>query len=109
MKRFITAISVAAVMALSVVPAFAAGEVASSASTEPSSATEPTKDNVISPVATKPSYTPEKKKVLRPDKCYNSPKTGDAFNETAVYSVIGFSALACGGAAVALAKTSKKK
>ena len=102
-------------MALSVVPAFAAGEVASSASTEPSSATEPTKDNVISPVATKPSsaiepsYTPEKKKVLYPDKCYNSPKTGDAFNETAVYSVIGFSALACGGAAVALAKTSKKK
>ena len=100
MKRFITAISVAAVMALSVVPAFAADTAGN---------TEPTKDNVISPVATKPSYTPEKKKVLRPDKCYNSPKTGDAFNETAVYSVIGFSALACGGAAVALAKTSKKK
>lgn len=84
MKRFITAISVAAVMALSVVPAFAV-------------------DEVYSPKATKPCPT------LSPSKCYNSPKTGDAFNETAVYSVIGFSALACGGAAVALAKTSKKK
>ena len=94
MKRFITAISVAAVMALSVVPAFAADTAGN---------TEPTKDNVISPVATKPCPT------LCPQKYYNSPKTGDAFNETAVYSVIGFSALACGGAAVALAKTSKKK
>lgn len=94
MKKIITALAAVAVMSMSVVPAFAHC-VESPA--------------LKSPVATKPCGSGYCSNVGKSDNGVCSPKTGDVFNDTAIYCVIGFSALATGGAAVALAKSSKKK
>lgn len=78
MKKLITAVAAAALMMFSVVPAFAA--------------------SVNSPVAPPAPRTSGGDPI--------SPKTGT--DDTALYAIIGISALACGSAAFALVKTSKK-
>ncbi|HCA05262.1 MAG TPA: hypothetical protein DEO32_05130 [Ruminococcaceae bacterium] len=80
MKKLITAVAAAVLMMFSVVPAFAA--------------------SVNSPVATTPAHTPTN------SGSPVSPKTG--MDDSILYAILGASALACGTAAVALVKTSKK-
>lgn len=87
MKKVITAFFASALMVLSVVPAFAASVNSPLATTAP----EPTT----------PETTSHVKKTTDP----YSPKTGTG--DAGVYAILAVSALACGGAAVALAKTSK--
>ncbi len=77
MKKIFAALAVTAIMAFSVVPAFA---------------------SLDSPVAT--TATSPKK-----DNPKESPKTGSS--DIAVYSVIALSLTACGAASVALAKSRK--
>lgn len=84
MKKFVTAIAAAALMMFSVVPAFAVSVDSPVATTQPDT-TAPTRATTTDPV---------------------SPKTGT--DDSMVFAIIGFSALACGSAAVALVKTSKK-
>lgn len=82
MKKFFAALAATAVMAISVVPAFA---------------------SVNSPVATKPASSGSSSSSSSGSV---SPKTGSS--DIAVYSVIALSLAGCAAASVALAKTKKK-
>ena len=83
MKKFLAALAATAVMAISVVPAFA---------------------SVNSPVATKPASSGSSSSSSSSGSV--SPKTGSS--DIAVYSVIALSLAGCAAASVALAKTKKK-
>ncbi|MBQ6387093.1 MAG: hypothetical protein IJH96_00545 [Ruminococcus sp.] len=83
MKKFFAALAATAVMAISVVPAFA---------------------SVNSPVATKPASSGSSSSSSSSGSV--SPKTGSS--DIAVYSVIALSLAGCAAASVALAKTKKK-
>jgi len=84
MKKFFAALAATAVMAISVVPAFA---------------------SVNSPVATKPASSGSSSSSSSSSGSV-SPKTGSS--DIAVYSVIALSLAGCAAASVALAKTKKK-
>ena len=83
MKKFFATLAATAVMAISVVPAFA---------------------SVNSPVATKPASSGSSSSSSSSGSV--SPKTGSS--DIAVYSVIALSLAGCAAASVALAKTKKK-
>lgn len=85
MKKFFAALAATAVMAISVVPAFA---------------------SVNSPVATKPASSGSSSSSSSSSSGSVSPKTGSS--DIAVYSVIALSLAGCAAASVALAKTKKK-
>ena len=87
MKKLIILIAAVMLMAFSVVPAFALSVDSPVATTEPE--TEPVTD------------------VPKPDDGGKSPKTGE--NNAQVFLLIGISALGCGLAAYALAKSAKRE
>lgn len=82
MKKFVSAVLVTLMMAVSAVPAFAA----------------------VSPVATQPEE-PQTGSATK-DNSPTAPQTGSG--DVFAYSLIILSTVACGAAAVGLAKTSKK-
>lgn len=85
MKKVVTVVIAALIMAFSTVSAFAL--------------------SVDSPVATTPPETQTTTNVPTPDDSSKSPQTG--YDDTLAYSLIALSALGCGLATVALVKKGK--